>query len=70
MLSGHNEKSYLNLIILLKKKQNDIFPALLNKHMKPFFSKKLSTQHMKAFVEKNKHNMCLAKASAKEFMCL
>ena len=25
---------------------------------------------MKAFVEKNKHNMCLAKASAKKFMCL
>ena len=25
---------------------------------------------MKAFVEKNKHNMRLAKASAKKFMCL
>ena len=25
---------------------------------------------MKAFVEKNKHNMCLAKASAKKFVCL
>ena len=25
---------------------------------------------MKAFVEKNKHNMCLAKASAQKFTCL
>ena len=37
-----------------------------------FFISTWSIKHMKAFVEKNKHNVCLllAKASAKKFMCL
>ena len=50
MLSGHNEKSYLNLIILFKK--NDIFPVLLNKHMKAFFFKKIKHIAHKGFCRK------------------
>ena len=38
--------------------------------MKAFFFEKIKHIAHEGFVEKNKHNMCLAKASAKKFVCL